>query len=294
MARDAAALGPDDLILCAGTLPRASFRERVEAAAAGGFAGISLWLPQYARARAEGLSDADLRELLAGHGLVVGELEAVVGALSAPETAMRPHANEVECWRIADALGGRSMSLVEGAGPPLDVAPAADAFAAVSDRGAAHGLLVHVEFWPGSRADVSTALAIVVAAGRPNGGVLADAWHVLRGPGSTDRLRAAPDARVLAVQLSDGALDVAGDYLDETMHRRRLPGDGELDLVGFVRLLDDVGSTAPIGVEVLSDALAALPPLEVGRRAGDAARAVCARARRQSGSVSARPPTTRR
>jgi hypothetical protein len=38
-----------------------------------------------------------------------------------------------------------------------------------------------------------------------------------------------------------------------------------------------VGSPAPFGVEVFSDALAALPAEEAGRRAGDAVRAVLAR-----------------
>ena len=38
------ALGPADLVLCSGTLRRdVPFRERVEAAVAGGYAGVSLW-----------------------------------------------------------------------------------------------------------------------------------------------------------------------------------------------------------------------------------------------------------
>ena len=38
------ALGAEDLVLCSGTLSRgASFRERIAAALAGGFSGISLW-----------------------------------------------------------------------------------------------------------------------------------------------------------------------------------------------------------------------------------------------------------
>ena len=39
------ALGPDDLVLCAGTLQKASFRERVEAAVAGGFRGLEPHAP---------------------------------------------------------------------------------------------------------------------------------------------------------------------------------------------------------------------------------------------------------
>lgn len=272
-------LGPGDLVLSAGSLPRASFRERVAAAAAGGFRGVSLWVRQYERDRAAGLSDAEMRALLDDHGLVVAELEAVADVLGAPATGSGPGARESACHRIAEALGARSITLVEGPGPRLEVAPAARAFAAVCDRAARCGLLVHVEYWPGSRADLDTAIAVVRAAARPNGGLLVDSWHTARGPGSLPRLVAAADAPVLAVQLSDGPLLGDGDYLDETMHRRRVPGDGEFDLVGLVRALDARGSTAPLGVEVLSDDLARLPPLEIGRRLGGATRALVDRAR---------------
>jgi sugar phosphate isomerase/epimerase len=64
----------DSLVLCAGTIPRATFRERIAAARAGGFDGVSLRLGDHARARAEGLSDREMRALLAADGLAVAEV----------------------------------------------------------------------------------------------------------------------------------------------------------------------------------------------------------------------------
>jgi sugar phosphate isomerase/epimerase len=84
---------------------------------------------------------------------------------------------------------------------------------------------------------------------------------------------------VFGVQLSDAPREAEANLLDETMHRRLLPGDGDGDVAGFVRLLDEIGAKAPIGVEVISDQLAALAPEEAARRAGSAARTVLARAR---------------
>jgi sugar phosphate isomerase/epimerase len=272
-------MGPDDLVLCAGSLPRASFRERVAAAVAGGFRGISVWARQHERERAAGTTDATMRALLADHGLAVAEVDALSDVLFDPTTTREPGSRERACHDIAAALGARSLSLVEGPGRHGDVARAADAFAAVCDRAAPLGLLVHLEPWPGSRLDLDAAVAVVRAAARPNGGLLADSWHLARGGDWTARLDAAVGVPVVAVQMSDGPLAQSGEYLDETMHRRRVPGDGEFDLTGFIRLLDRHRSRAPIGVEVLSDALASLPAAEVGRRLGDAARAVLARAR---------------
>ena len=55
--------------------------------------------------------------------------------------------------------------------------------------------------------------------------------------------------------------------MEDTSYRRRLPGEGEFDLVGFLQLLDDRGVTAPISVEILSNELAA-PASGDGGQAG--------------------------
>ncbi len=48
-------LGPADLVLCSGTLPRETpFLDRLRVAAEAGFSAISLWGRDYAAARAQG------------------------------------------------------------------------------------------------------------------------------------------------------------------------------------------------------------------------------------------------
>jgi sugar phosphate isomerase/epimerase len=59
-----------------------------------------------------------------------------------------------------------------------------------------------------------------------------------------------------------------------TLYDRLLPGEGEFDLAQLVVVLRGIGAVAPIGVEVFSDELHALGPIEAARRAGDATRAV--------------------
>src|ERR1700677_3849394 len=69
-------LGANDTVLCSGTLRTGiTFRERLAATRAGGFTGLSLWGRDYQVARDEGLSDRDIRMLLADHGLWVAELD---------------------------------------------------------------------------------------------------------------------------------------------------------------------------------------------------------------------------
>jgi len=280
----AARLGPGDLVLCAGTVPRATFRARAAAAAAGGFSGISLWLPQRGRAHAEGLTDADLRTILADHALVVTDVEAITDFgpcfRGGGAAAREPTVAEKLAYEVAAAVGATTVTVVDGPGPPIPVGPASEAFALLCDRAASHGLDVAIEFWAHSAVSLERAAAIVAATGRRNGGLLFDTWHAHHEPQTAEVLRGVPGGGVKSVQVADVASAASpADYVATTMHARRLPGDGAADLVGWVRLLDAIGARAPLGVEVLSDALHALPPEEAARRAGAAMRAVLAAAR---------------
>lgn len=281
-------LGPGDLVLCSGTLMRAGFGEMVAAAAAGGFSAISLWPSDYEGARAAGLSDADMRSLLADHGLEIAELDPLLswlpgedpGPNATPQARALFAAGEDDFFRIADALGARSLNAAQGFGRTLDLGVAVDAFAGLCERAARHDLLVSLEFLPWSGIpDAATAYEIVRRADRDNGGVMVDVWHHFRGAADDGPLRAIPGARIAGVQLNDAPAEPDPDLVRETMQARLVPGEGAIDLVKFVQILDEIGAAAPIGVEVFSDALAQRPPEEVARRVGDAARAVLARAR---------------
>ena len=276
-------LGPDDLVLHAGTLRKASVAEKCAAAVAGGFRALTLYPEDVARARAEGLGLGDVRRLIVDHGLVVADLDPLLRWL--PDEPVPPGftaATEPEFYAIAEALGARSLNVAQGFGRRVDLDRAAEALAGVCDRAWEYGLLVTLEYLPWSGIpDVATALAIALRSGRPNATLMFDTWHTFRGPTDEAQLRALPGARVGSVQLNDAPAEPAGDLVAETLSARLLPGEGAIPLLRWLRILDAIGSAAPIGVEVFSKALEALPPIEVGRRCGTAARAVLAAARAQ-------------
>lgn len=280
-------LDAGELVLCAGTLPRGTdFATRVQVASVAGFAGISLWGRDYAAARAGGLSDADMRTMLADHGLVVAELDPawwwLPGAAEEGASLVAHDDQDVfafgedDLFGVAEAIGARSLNAVDVFGGGWGVDDAAEAFAALCDRAGEHGLLVHLEFLPWSRVpDVATAWDVVRRADRPNGGVAVDAWHFVRSGSTLDELAAVPSDRILGVQLDDGPLAPEADLVHATLHERRLPGEGEFDLACLCGAL--AGSPAPIGVEVFSDELHALGPAEAARRAAETTRALLAR-----------------
>jgi sugar phosphate isomerase/epimerase len=281
-------LGPHDLVLCAGTMMHSTLRERIIAAVAGGFTGISLYASDVSRANADGLDDAAIRGLIEDSGLEVAELDplmnwlpgADLGSGATHEGSSFFGTGELEFYAIAAAIGGRSINAVLMTDDPPPVEQVAEAYAALCDRAAEHGLLVHLEYLPWtSIATLDDALEVARLADRKNGGVMVDSWHHFRG--GSDAPGASAQGRILAVQLNDAPREPPTNLnvVDETLHHRRVPGEGDIDLVALVRALDAVGCSAPIGVEVFSDALAALTPAEIGKRLGDATRAVVAAAR---------------
>jgi sugar phosphate isomerase/epimerase len=272
-------LGPDDLVLCSGTLRHASLVEKCAAAVAGGFRALTLWTSDVARAQADGFALADVKTLIEDHGLVVADLDALLRWLPGEEVPPG-FASEEEFYAIADAVGGRSLNLAQGFGASVDVDAAAEALAGVCDRAAAHGLLVTLEYLPWSGIpDVATARRIVERAGRPNATLMVDTWHTFRGPSDDAQLAALPGPLVGSVQLNDAPAEAAADLVAETLAARLVPGEGDIPLVRWLRILDAIGSRAPLGVEVFSEKLDALPPIEVGTRCGAAARALLAAAR---------------
>jgi sugar phosphate isomerase/epimerase len=275
-----AMLGPNDLVICSGTLMQRGFRALCEAGAAGGFAGITLWPQDVEQARAEGLSEADQRAMLRDSGLVVADLDPLLGWLPDEPVPAGIGASEDVFYAIADSLGARSLNVAQPFGDTIEFGAASEAFAGVCERAAAHGLLVTLEYLPWSGIpDAVSALAIVEAARHPNGTLMFDSWHSFRGPTDEAQLRQIPGSRFGGVQISDAPEEPAKDILQETMEARLLPGEGAVPLVDWIRLLDESGSQAPIGVEVFSQELAALPPAEVGRRCGEAARRILREAR---------------
>jgi sugar phosphate isomerase/epimerase len=274
-------LGPDDLVLHAGTLRMASVAEKCAAALAGGFRALTLWPSDLERARGDGLGFADVRRMIADHGLVVADLDALLCWLPGEEIPPGvPAAPEEDFYVIAERVGGRSLNVVQGFGTHVDLDRAAEALAGVCDRAREHGLLVTLEYLPWSGIpDAKTALAIVERAGRANATLMFDSWHTFRGPTDDAQLAALPGARIGSVQLNDAPAEPAADLVAETLSERLLPGAGAIPLARWLRILDRIGSRAPIGVEVFSQALDALPPVEVGRLCGEAVRRVLSAAR---------------
>ncbi|GBC99369.1 Inosose isomerase [bacterium HR17] len=96
------------------------------------------------------------------------------------------------------------------------------------------------------------ALELCDAIGAPNIGLLVDSFHWFCAQHTLDELRALPHERIVHVHINDAPDRPVDAQVD---NERVMPGEGIIDLVGFVRALRAAGYDGAVSVEVLSKTL---------------------------------------
>lgn len=191
------------LLLCAGTLPKARFGERVEAASRAGFDAISLFPQQYLHARKkERLTPADMREILLGAGVALDEVDPLLDWFGPTASA-----SENLMFDMASELGARSINTPTAFAPDIALPELTAALVRLCERAARHGLRIDLEFLPWTIVpDLRTALQVVADAAQVNLGVTLDVWHFFRGGDTLETLRglsATDAARITNLQVND-------------------------------------------------------------------------------------------
>ena len=100
-----------------------------------------------------------------------------------------------------------------------------------------------------SSSALADAAAIVEAAGRSNGGILLDTWHLLRGP-DAGAIDSAAARSVVAIQISDPSPTPLPSLREDCLTNREWPGDAS---IAIVRELRAMGCDAPLEVERFTD-----------------------------------------
>ena len=274
-------LGSDDLVWDHFSRPRFDdVPARIRAAADAGFAAVGLYLGAWERFRTDAAALERIEHTLDETGLVIANIEVVRGWASPNCADAACAGQEALAYEMADRFGCRYLQAIGSY--TGSIAEAAEGFGSLCDRAAAHGLLVGLEWVPSltNIASAAVADAIVSAADRPNGGFCFDAWHLTRSTNNLDDLRRLDGSRIFATQFNDGTIVAQHpDYLADCLTNRVPPGEGEFALEEMVRILDDLGSTAPIGLEVCSAQLWEGPVAAAAQLAADGMRSVLSQAR---------------
>jgi 4-hydroxyphenylpyruvate dioxygenase len=100
---------------------------------------------------------------------------------------------------------------------------------------------------------------IVEKADHPHLGLIVDSFHTLALADDWSALRSLPGERIFFVQLAD-APRLGMNALTLSRHFRCFPGQGDLDVPGFLGAVLDTGYTGTISLEIFNDDLRSAPP----------------------------------
>jgi sugar phosphate isomerase/epimerase len=231
---------------CVGEVPLA---ERFAAARAAGFVEVGLsvrWMKLWLE---DGHTLDELDTLIEAAGVRIGELEAI--------RVMREEPDPLE--DTAALLAERLRPLRLQAIGPYDgsLDDAAARAGRVADRFAAWGLDVVLEPLPFTNMQTpADAAAIIQRADRPNLSMCMDVWHLYRMELPLSHLDGLWPY-ISTVQFNDGTVvcEHPEDLREDCLLNRRIPGQGEFDLVGLVRARNTHRPDSTFSIEVINTEL---------------------------------------
>jgi len=249
-----------------------TLQARVEAASKAGWRGIGV-IHEDLAATVDKIGVGTVRQIFEDNGIKHFELEFLVDwyrdgvARDASDRARRV------IFELGAKLGMKNLKIaasVQDQNAP-DFARMADEFAKLCQEAAEVGSNVSIEVMPFSIVKtLEDGLAIVQEADQPNGGLLLDVWHIVRGGIDFSEIEKVPSRFIKAVELDDASSAIQGTLLEDTVFRRKLCGEGEFDNPGFIEAVQDVGFKGEwYGVEIISTEFRKLPLVEMATRAFD-------------------------
>lgn len=233
---------------------------RCRAAKEAGFAEIGLSLRWMQGWLDDGHTLDELDATLTEYGLTVGELEAVRVLGEEPDPR-----EELAAVLAAHLRPARLQSIGPYEGSLDD---AAERAGRVADRFAAWGVEVVLEPLPFTNMRTpADAAAIIERADRPNLSMCMDVWHLYRNDLPMSHLDGLWPY-ISTVQFNDGAIrcEYPDDLREDCLLNRRIPGEGEFDLVGLIRERNAHRPDSTFSIEVINRTLKSQDPMLSARQ----------------------------
>lgn len=252
----------------------AAFEQRVAAAARAGFTGFGIWHADLAHTL-ERLGLRDMRRILDDHGMRHIELEFLADWwFEDGERKAASDARKHLLLEAAEMLGARHVKVGDFLNTPCPMPRLIESFAALCHEARDYGTSILFELMPFAHIHtLEGALELVTSADAPNGGLVLDLWHIVKlGVPYADAARI-PSRFLGAVEINDGTFTAPWDLTEDTINHRRLCGEGEFDVRGFLAALRAVGYLGPWGIEVLNAQMRSWPPEKLAERAALTTRA---------------------
>jgi len=243
------------------------FKDRVEAASRAGFTGFGIWHADLERVL-EKYSLKDMKLILDDNGIRHVELEFLTDWFLDGERKKQSDTRKHLLFEAAGVLCTRHIKVGDFFQEQCSMPQLIDAFAALCRDAEGCGAKVGFELMPFAMIrTLDEAVAMVRGAGARNGGIVFDLWHIVKLGIPYHEVSRVPKDYVVSVELNDGTFTAPWSLHEDTIHHRRLCGEGEFDIRSFIRIMQNAGYEGPWGIEVLSEDLRKLSLEELTSRA---------------------------
>lgn len=245
------------------------FKDRVAGAARAGFKGIGIWHTDLAHTL-ETRSLPEMKRILDDHGIRHVELEFLTDWFLDGERKKKSDATRRMLMEAAEALGARHIKVGDFFKEQCPMARLIEGFAGLCREANERGTRILFELMPFANVDtLEGAIELVRGAGAKNGGIILDTWHVVKLGIAYETVARMPGECLLGVELNDGTFQAPWSLHEDTINHRRLCGEGEFDVRGFIAAVERAGYRGPYGIEVLNAEMRAWPLERLATRAYD-------------------------
>ncbi|MGF1626242.1 MAG: bifunctional sugar phosphate isomerase/epimerase/4-hydroxyphenylpyruvate dioxygenase family protein [Alphaproteobacteria bacterium] len=228
--------------------------EKLEAIAAAGFDAVEIFENDFL---AQPAGPAEVGRMVRDAGLRVSVFQPFRDFEGLPEPQRaRAFERAERKFTVMRALGTDLMLVCSSVSPHAlgGIDRAAADLHELGARAAAHGLRIGYEAlaWGRHVSDHRDAWEVVRRAGHPAVGLVLDSFHTLARGLDPDSIRAIPGDRIFLVQVAD-APRLEMDLLSWSRHFRVMPGQGDLDVQGFLAAVAATGYAGYLSLEIFND-----------------------------------------
>jgi 4-hydroxyphenylpyruvate dioxygenase len=231
-----------------------TLQEKLEAIAAAGFRAVEIFENDLIAFPG---SPAEIRRICADLGLSIVTCQPFRDFEGMPDARRARTFDRAERkFDLLQELGTDLLFVCSNASPEAlsGIDRLANDFAELGERAAKRGLHVGYEAlaWGRHVFDYRDSWEIVRRAGRDNVGIILDSFHILSRGLDPAAIGTIPREKIVMVQMAD-APKLQMDYLSWSRHWRCLPGQGDLDMAGFMRALSATGYDGVLSLEIFND-----------------------------------------
>jgi sugar phosphate isomerase/epimerase len=242
------------------------FKDRVEAAARAGFKGFGIWHADLDRVL-ERRSLREMKQIFDDNGIKHVELEFLADWFLDGERKKQSDARKRTLLKAAEALNAHHIKVGDFFNEKCPMPRLIESFTALCAEAADVGTKIGFELMPFAMlTTLKDSMTMIEGAGAPNGGIIFDLWHIAKLRIPYADIGRVPLKYVVCVEINDGTFEAPWSLLEDTVNHRRLCGEGEFDVKGFVDCVQEMGYSGPWGIEVLSEELRKKPLEELVTR----------------------------